>query len=119
MGYEQIQQFLTFPNLPDVITYILYIIILITMAFLKAFVKKDNRSTIYKVDTRTNELDKVISDFEKEKSLFEKERKKLQKELKVLKEVIKKQANNSRELVANGTANEISTIIDDCQNVEE
>ena len=43
----------------------------------------------------------------------------MRKEFKVLKEAIKKEANNSHELVANGTAHEISTILDESQDVEE
>lgn len=119
MGIETIKNFLTLPELPDIISYLILIIIFVSGHFLKKFVQKDNRTTLYSVDTKTKKLDDAIANFEKETEKLKKERKQMQKEFKVLKEAIKKEANNSHELVANGTAHEISTILDESQDVEE
>ena len=119
MSIETIQNFLTLPELPDIISYIILIGIVIGEYFLKKFVQRDNKNTIFSVDTKTKKLDDAIANFEKETEKLKKERKQMQKEFKVLKEAIKKEANNSHELVANGTAHEISTILDESQDVEE
>lgn len=119
MSIETIQNFLTLPELPDIISYIILIGIVIGEYFLKKFVQRDNKNTLFSVDTKTKKLDDAIANFEKETEKLKKERKQMQKEFKVLKEAIKKEANNSHELVANGTAHEISTILDESQDVEE
>ena len=119
MSIETIQNFLTLPELPDIISYIILIGIVIGEYFLKKLVQRDNKNTLFSVDTKTKKLDDAIANFEKETEKLKKERKQMQKEFKVLKEAIKKEANNSHELVANGTAHEISTILDESQDVEE
>ena len=119
MSIETIQNFLTLPELPDIISYIILVGIVIGEYFLKKFVQRDNKNTLFSVDTKTKKLDDAIANFEKETKKLEKERKQMRKEFKVLKEAIKKEANNSHELVANGTAHEISTILDESQDVEE
>ena len=75
MGIETIKNFLTLPELPDIISYLILIIIFVSGHFLKKFVQKDNRTTLYSVDTKTKKLDDAIANFEKEtekKSLFDK-----------------------------------------------
>lgn len=113
MNYEQLKEFLTFPQLPDIISYILVIALIITIEFIKAYVKRDNKRTIIKVDEKTGKLDKLISEYEKGKKELEKERKQIRKEFRAIKEAIKQEANNTHELVANGTANKISKMLDE------
>lgn len=119
MSIETIQNFLTLPELPDIISYIILIAIVIGEHFLKKFVQRDNRNTLYSVDTKTKKLDDAIANFEKKAEELEKERKKIRKEFSVMKKAIKKEANNSHELVANGTAHEVSTMLDESQDMEE
>ena len=113
MSIETIQNFLTLPELPDIIAYIILIAIAIGEHFLKKFVQRDNRNTLYSVDAKTKKLDEVINNFEKKTEELEKERKQMRKEFKAIKKAIKQEANNSHELVANGTANEISKMLND------
>lgn len=113
MNYEQLKEFLTFPQLPDIVSYILVIALVITIEFVKAFVKRDNKRTIVKVNEKTSELEKLKSEYEKGKKELEKERKQIRKEFKAIKEAIKQEANNTHELVANGTANKISKMLDE------
>ncbi len=119
MGIETIKNFLTLPELPDIISYLILIIIFVSEHFLKKFVQKDNRTTLYSVDTKTKKLDDAIAKFEKKTEELEKERKKIRKEFNVIKKAIKQEANNSHELVANGTAHEVSTMLDESQDMEE
>lgn len=120
MGFETIQNFLTLPELPDVISYIIIIAVVIGEYFLKKFVQKDNKTTIFKVNTRTNDLENAIAKFEKKTEELEKERKQIRREFKAIKKAIKQEANNSHELVANGTANAISKMLDEeSQDMEE
>ena len=120
MSIETIQNFLTLPEFPDIISYIILIGIVIGEYFLKKFVQRDNRTTLYSVDTKTKKLDDAISNFEKKTEELEKERKKIRKEFNLIKKAIKKEANNSHELVANGTAHEVSTMLDEyLENMEE
>lgn len=119
MGIETIKNFLTLPELPDIISYLILIIIFVSEHFLKKFVQKDNRTTLYSVDAKTKKLDDAIAKFEKKTEELEKERKKIRKEFNVMKKAIKQEANNSHELVANGTAHEVSTMLDESQDMEE
>ena len=119
MGIETIKNFLTLPELPDIISYLILIIIFVSEHFLKKFVQKDNRTTLYSVDAKIKKLDDAIANFEKKAEELEKERKKIRKEFSVMKKAIKKEANNSHELVANGTAHEVSTMLDESQDMEE
>ena len=119
MGIETIKNFLTLPELPDIISYLILIIIFVSEHFLKKFVQKDNRTTLYSVDAKTKKLDDAIAKFEKKTEELEKERKKIRKEFNVMKKAIKQEANNSHELVANGTAREVSTMLDESQDMEE
>ena len=69
-----LQSFLTFPELPDMISYLLLFIIFICEYFLKKFVQKDNNITVLKVNEKTKNLEDVINDYRKEKKALEKER---------------------------------------------
>ena len=119
MGIESIRNFITLPELPDVISYIIIIAVVVGEYFLKKFVQKDNRTTLYNVNAKAKKLDDAIAKFEKKAEELEKERKQMRKEFKVLKEAIKKEANNSRELVANGTANKIFKMLDNESEIVE
>ena len=111
MGY--INSFLTLPELPDVISYIILIGLFIFDYFIKKFVKKDNINTLFKVKMRTDELENAIKEFKEEKKQLEKERHQIRREFRAIKKAIKQEANNSHELVANGTANEIAKMLED------
>ncbi len=127
MNYEQIRNFLTIPELPDVISYLLFIIVVITIEFVKAYVKKDNRITLTKVNSQVDELNKMKADFEKDKEefvkevkKFEKEKKSLQTDINKLKKAVLESSGNTRELVAKGTANKIAKdLTEESQVVEE
>lgn len=120
MNYEQITEFLSLPELPDIIAYLLYIVVVISIYFVKAYVKRDNNNTLFQVNDKTKKLDDAINKFEKKAQELENERKKIAKEFKSIKEAIKQEANNSHELVANGTANEIARMLDkETQSMEE
>ena len=125
MGYEQIQNFIVAPDLPDIIIGLLYLILLISICFLKAFVKRDNKNTLFHINTKKSEID------EKEKELiecknqlieerkrFEKKEKKWESELKNLKKAVLESSGNTRELVAKGTAKEIATLLSDDKSNE-
>ena len=111
MGSEFLKNFITLPELPDIISYLILLVVLICEQFLKKFVQKDNNITVLKVNEKTKNLETIISDYKKEKKALEKERKKIRKEFNMIKEAIKKSANNNHELVSNGTANEISKML--------
>lgn len=120
MEMEWIQNFLTFPELPDIVAYVLYAVVAISMIFVKAYVKKDNRNTTLNVDLKLENLNSLRKEFEeKNKELqlkldnFEKEKKSLQVENKKLKKAILESSGNTRELVAKGTANKIAIDLND------
>ena len=108
-----LEKFLTYPELPDIISYIILGVVFISEHFLKKFVEKDNRVAVSKVNSRQKELEMLVADYQKEKKAIERERKNIRKELKAIKDAIKQEANNSHELVANGTAFEISKMLDE------
>lgn len=120
MSIEQFQNFMTLPEFPDVILMFLYLVMLISIIFIKAFVKKDNKITLINVNKKTSDLDKVKLEFEKEKAMLQKERKQMRKEIKTLKETIKQISCNSPDLVSNGTANfVVKTLVEETQVDEE
>lgn len=127
MNYEQIQAFLISPNLPDIITYVLYFITLITTLFLKKFVKKDNSKVLFTFNSKSKELSTCIKELNQCKQALEDERKQFQKdkqdmlnEINSLKESIKIMAGNTKELVSNGTAKEIADkMAENYENMEE
>lgn len=127
MNYEQIKEFLTIPELPDVISYLLFLVVVITIEFVKAYVKRDNRRTMNQVNSQVDELNKTKAEFEKDKEEFakevkefKKEKKSLQSDINKLKKAVLESSGNTRELVAKGTANKIAKeLTEESQVVEE
>lgn len=118
MNIEQIQAFLTAPELPDIISYLILIAVFIVEYFVKKFVEKDNKNTISSVNIKTlemanlkEELLKTKQELVDERLKFENEKKELLSELSLIKDAIKTSSNNSQELVSNGTANYISKML--------
>lgn len=118
MNIEQIKAFLTAPELPDIISYLILIAVLIVEYFVKKFVEKDNKNTILSVNSKTSEMAKLKKELLEtkqelieERLKFENEKKELLSELSLIKDAIIKSSNNSQELVSNGTANYISKIL--------
>lgn len=130
MGLEQIQNFITFPELPDIVSYIFIFAILIIEYFVKKFVQKDNLLTLSKVDDKTKILKKLETELKEAKKELEEERKNwkeekdaLVREISLIKKAVRISSGNTKELVSNGTANHIANMlpIDDSDNniVEE
>ena len=113
MRIEAIQNFLTLPELPDIISYIIIVAVFICEYFLKKFIQKDNKLTILKVKDKTEKLDELINKYEKEKEALREERKQIRKEFNMIKNAIKISVNNSHDLVSNGMAHEISKMLND------
>lgn len=118
MDIEQIQKFLSVPELPDIVGYILIIIGYALYFFIKAFVKKDNRNTLTNITIKTAELKSIKADMEncqtlliEERNKWDNERRKMQKEINTLKHAIRTSSNNSKELVSNGTANHVAKML--------
>ena len=126
---QQIQTFLTMPELPDVISYIFIIGMFVFEYFVKLFVKKNNRSTLLSVDMKMAKLNKMEKNLEEEhKALqeerlkWETEREEIKNELETIKKAIRTSSGNSHELVANGTAHQVAEMLplaDDKKEVEE
>lgn len=115
---EQIQQFLSYPQLPDLIAYILAIGVFIVQIFVKKFVKKDNQNTTFIVDTKIKKLNKLEKELEEdrkrlaeEKKALEESRKALVKEMDKIKQSIRLSANNTKDLVSSGIANQIDKML--------
>lgn len=118
MGFEQVQNFLTVPELPDIISYIIITIIFIYSVFTKAFIKKDNKTTLICVETKTARLNKLEKDLEKrekelleERKRWEDDRLNMKKELATIKKAIRTSCGNTHELVSNGIANHIAKML--------
>ena len=128
MGYEQIQNFLTLPNLPDIVTYILYGIVLIVIAFVKAFVKKDNRNTLTLVNSKSDELVQAKKELKecreelaKERKQHNQEREEWRAEMDTMKQAIRLSSRNTKDLVSTGVANKIAKMLpleEDKDNIE-
>lgn len=115
---EQIQQFLSYPQLPDLIAYILAIGVFIVQIFVKKFVKKDNQNTTFIVDTKIKKLNKLEKELEEdrkrlaeEQKALEESRKALVKEMDKIKQSIRLSANNTKDLVSSGIANQIDKML--------
>lgn len=125
MGIEQIQEFLSAPQIPDIISYVLIIVAFILQAFVKKFVKKDNIQTLFKVDAKTEKLENVRAELNEskeamrtERELYEAEKKKLEEEvalvrseLNSIKKVIRIGFGNVESLVKSGMANNIAKLL--------
>ena len=96
MSIEQIQSFLSFPNVPDIVSYLLTIAIFIVVQFVKKFVQKDNKATLLQVNTEVCKVLKLKADMEekdsahqKERTEWAKEKKQILAELQTLKKAIR------------------------------
>jgi len=125
MGAEQIQAFLSIPELPDVVSYLLILVVFVVEYFVKAYVKKDNKITLNKVDIKTSEINKAKKELEEtreelndERIKLEQERKQWNEEIKKIKQAIVISSGNNHNLVSNGTANQIAKMLENKENVE-
>lgn len=118
MNYEWLRNFLSSPELPDIVSYIFVLITLIAQVFVKKFVKKDNFFTAEKVNAKVDKVDKLYAKLqesdkshEKDRKKWEEERKELKDEIEVLKRAIRLNSVNTKELVKSGIANEIAKLL--------
>ncbi len=125
MEYQWIQDFLSSPQLPDIISYVLVGIGFISQFFVKRFVKNDNLMTSTQIDTKISKLKSLQSKIEaidkqrdKDREIWDQERQELLDENKVIKDenkVLKKAIRlccfNNKELVKNGIANEVAKLL--------
>lgn len=118
MDYQTIQNFLASPNLGDVISYVLLLVSYIVIFFVKQYVKKDNKTTIAKVDIKTANLNAIQakleesnSKHEQEREQWKKEKEELIKEIKEIKKAVRICATNSKELVKTGISNHVSKML--------
>ena len=118
MEYQWIQDFLTSPQLPDILAYLLIGAGYIGQYFVKRFVKKDNFLINTQVSTKVAKLEKMHvkieeSDkkHEKDRENWGKEKEALLEENKNLKKAIRLCCFNNKELVKNGIANEVVKLL--------
>lgn len=118
MEYQWIQDFLTSPQLPDILAYILIGVGYIGQFFVRRFVKKDNFLTSARIDTRITKLKSLEAKMEasdkkheKDRENWAKERDMLVKENLLLKKAIRLSCFNNKELVKNGIANEVAKLL--------
>lgn len=119
---DYIREFLSRPDLPDIIGYLLIAITAIFQAFMKAFIKKDNAKTLFKVDKKIVEVlaDKTqMKEATKELQEARKEIKELKKEVATMKGVIKTISSNSAELVKKGVARDVAKELNNSENIVE
>ena len=118
MNYEWLQNFLSSPELPDIISYIFVGITLIAQIFVKKFVKKDNMFTAEKVNVKITKVNDLYAKLEesdkkhnKERSEWKQERKELKKEIEMLKQAVRLCSSNSKDLVKCGVSNKIAKLL--------
>ena len=118
MSIEQIQSFLSFPNVPDIVAYIIAIALFIVIQFVKKFVAKDNRATIANVASQVAQVVALKKEVEEKDKVHQKERAEWQEEkaamlaeYNTIKKAIRLTAGSSHELVSNGTANEVAKLL--------
>lgn len=108
---DYIREFLSSPNLPDIIAYLMFLTALITQGFIKSFVKKDNKNTIFKVDKRAKSLEEANAQLKaatNELHDSKKDVKRLEKRVARLEKLINKISSNSAELVKKGVARDVA-----------
>ncbi len=110
MSIEQIQNFLTSPELPDIIAYVLLFVSFIYQYFIKAFVKKDNKNTLISIDLKTNRLSSTEKELNAMKKKYEESERKHKEEIEELKKAIRLCAGNTAELVSKGVANKVAKL---------
>lgn len=125
MEYQWIQEFLSSPQLPDVISYVFLIVAFIGQLFVKRFVKRDNVFTTLKIDKKIDKLKEMQSNldlsdhnhkkeraqWEIEKEQIKKEREALIEEIETLKKAVRVCASNVQDLVKNGISNTIAKML--------
>lgn len=135
-GLEQLQEFLATPRMSDIISFSLLIVLFIMQTFVKRFVRRDNLQTLFSVERKTDNVDKLRRDFEQslrdnqnereqlnaelraERELYEREKQKLEAEtaavkaeLNNIKRVIRLGFGNVDGLVKSGTANKLAKML--------
>lgn len=125
MEYQWIQDFLSSPQLPDIISYVLVGIGFISQFFVKRFVKKDNFITSSQISIKVSKMEKMHAKIEEsdkrhesDRENWKRERQELLDENKVLKKAIRLCCFNNKELVKNGIANEVAKLLP-IEEVEE
>lgn len=125
MGMEQIKEFLSSPQLPDVIAYVLTVVLFVYQFFMKRFVKKDNTRTLFSVDAkteklkgfqaelnaRTKEAGDALKLFEEQKAQVSAELAAIKKELNEVKQVVRAGFGSTESLVKSGFANKAAKIL--------
>lgn len=118
MEYQWIQEFLSSPQLADVISYICLIGSYIALYFVKKFVKRDNKNTISNIDLKTTKMNAIQAKLEasdkkheEEREEWRKEKDELISEIKELKQAVRICATNSNELVKKGISNQVSKML--------
>lgn len=118
MEYQWIQEFLSSPQLADVISYICLIGSYIALYFVKKFVSRDNKNTNNNIDLKVAKLNATQAKLEasdkkheEEREKWEKEKQELISEIKDLKNAIRMCATNSNELVKKGVSNKVSKML--------
>ena len=128
MEYQWVQEFLSSPQLADIISYICLIGSYIALYFVKKFVKRDNKNTISNVDLKAAKLNAMQAKLEAsdkkheaEREEWKKEKSELISEIKELKVAVRMCASNSDELVKKGVSNQVAKIlpVDDANIVVE
>lgn len=128
MEFEWVQNFLSLPQLADIISYVLLITAYLSLYFVKKFVKKDNKNTIKKIElkeSRLNVMQKKLEDNDRkheiERELWKKDKRELISEIKELKVAVRMCASNSDELVKKGVSNQVAKIlpVDDANIIVE
>ena len=115
---EEIQTFLSYPQLPDLIAYILILVVYVIQDFVKKFVKKDNQKRSFYIDTKINKLRSYEKELKEqreklieEQKAFEEIKQSIQKEIDTIKQTIRITANNTKELVVSGIANKVDKML--------
>lgn len=118
MEYQWVQEFLSSPQLADIISYICLIGSYIALYFVKKFVKRDNKNTISNVDLKAAKLNAMQAKLEasdkkheEEREEWKKEKQELISEIKELKVAVRMCASNSNELVKKGISNQVSKML--------
>lgn len=118
MEYQWVQEFLSSPQLADIISYICLIGSYIALYFVKKFVKRDNKNTISNIDLKAAKLNAMQAKLEasdkkheEEREEWKKEKSELISEIKELKKAVRMCASNSNELVKKGISNQVSKML--------
>lgn len=125
MEMQFIQNFLSTPNLPDIIAYAIGAIILIYQIFAKLGIKKDNFFTASKISKEVENLKELKDEVNKEKlelardrEALAEERKKweeeklgLQNEMVEIKKSVRLMSKYSKDLVKTGVSRKINRML--------